>query len=77
VFAHPELDLTRQGPPQITFSVGRHFCVGASLARAELEIGLSTLLDRFPRLELAVPVERLRRSEDAFTQGFVDVPVRW
>ncbi|MEV6846592.1 cytochrome P450 [Actinoplanes sp. NPDC051411] len=77
VFAHPELDLTRRGPQQITFSVGRHFCVGASLARAELEIGLSTLLDRFPRLELAVPVEELRRSEDAFTQGFVEVPVRW
>jgi cytochrome P450 len=77
VFPDPELDLCRRGAQQVTFSMGRHFCVGASLARAELEIALHELITRFPRLELAVPVGELRRSEDAFTQGFLEVPVRW
>nr|WP_237550717.1 cytochrome P450 [Streptomyces sp. SID8354] len=71
-------DVTRSGDsPQLTFSVGRHFCVGASLARAELQIGLASLLHRFPNLRLGVPADRLVRVEDAFTQGFREVPVTW
>lgn len=35
------------------FSRGEHFCVGAALARKELEIVFETVLDRFPNLELA------------------------
>lgn len=72
-----QFDVGRSGPPQITFSVGRHFCVGASLARAELEIALGSLLCRFPDLRLAVPAAQLRRHEEAFTQGFTEVPVAW
>jgi len=72
-----DLDITRSGPPQLTFSVGRHFCAGASLARAELQVALESLLHRFPDLRLAVPVGDLRRHDDAFTQGFVTVPVQW
>jgi len=72
-----DLDLARSGPPQLTFSVGRHFCAGASLARAELQIALERLLRRFPDLRLAVPVSDLRRHDDAFTQGFIEVPVQW
>ncbi len=37
----------------LAFSGGRHFCLGASLARMEGEIGLRTLFDRFPELALA------------------------
>ena len=32
----------------LAFSGGRHFCLGAALARAEGEVGLSTFFDRFP-----------------------------
>jgi cytochrome P450 len=71
------LDLTRAANHQLTFSFGRHFCVGAPLARVELHLALDGLLRRFPDLRLAVPVDRLRRREDPFTQGFVDVPVAW
>jgi cytochrome P450 len=78
VFDRPgELDLTRSGPQQLTFSFGRHFCAGAALARVELQLGLDGLLSRFPRLRLAVPVDRLRRREDPFTQGYAEVPVTW
>jgi cytochrome P450 len=72
-----ELDLTRSGPPQLTFSHGRHFCVGAPLARVQLHRGLDGLLCRFPGLRLAGPVAGLRRRRDAFTQGFIEVPVVW
>jgi cytochrome P450 len=78
VFDNPlVLDLTRSGPPQLTFSHGRHFCVGAPLARVELEVGLQLLLQRLPTLRLAVPVDQLRRRADAFIQGFTAVPVTW
>jgi cytochrome P450 len=72
-----QLDLDRTGLQQLTFSVGRHFCPGASLARVELQIGLESLLRRFPELRLAVPASELTRHDDAFTQGFVAVPVEW
>jgi cytochrome P450 len=78
VFPDPlSLDLNRTGPQQLTFSFGRHFCVGAPLARMELQLGLDGLLSRFPNLRLAIPLDRLRRREDSFTQGFADVPVTW
>ena len=37
----------------LSFSGGRHFCLGAALARLEGEVGLRTLLDRYPDLALA------------------------
>jgi cytochrome P450 len=78
VFDDPmRLDLTRRGPQQLTFSFGRHFCVGAALARIELELGLDGLLRRLPGLRPAEPLDRLRRRADPFTQGFAEVPVTW
>ncbi len=37
----------------LAFSGGRHFCLGAALARAEGEVGLRTLFDRFPDVRAA------------------------
>ncbi len=71
------LDITRAERQQLTFSVGRHFCLGAPLARAELQIAIEGLLRRFPQLRLAVPTGELRRQDDPFFQGFVEVPVAW
>lgn len=39
------------------FGAGRHFCLGAMLARTEMEVGLNLLLDRFPDLRLAPGAE--------------------
>ncbi|MGX1773956.1 cytochrome P450 [Nocardia brasiliensis] len=78
VFADPgRIDLTRRDAPQLTFSVGRHFCPGAPLARAQLQLGIGALIERFPTLRLAVAPERLDRVDDHFFQGFRTVPVRW
>jgi cytochrome P450 len=54
-FPDPEtLDVARQDNRHIAFGFGIHFCLGAPLARAEAQIAFSTLLRRFPKLELAV-----------------------
>jgi cytochrome P450 len=54
VFADPDtFDITRSPNPHVAFSHGMHFCLGATLARAEAHILLSRLLDRFPKLRLA------------------------
>jgi cytochrome P450 len=37
----------------LAFSGGRHFCLGAALARAEGEVGLRTFFDRFPDVRAA------------------------
>jgi cytochrome P450 len=53
VFERPDdLDLTRDPNPHITFGAGIHFCLGAPLARVELETSFRTLLERLPGLEL-------------------------
>jgi cytochrome P450 len=37
----------------LAFSGGRHFCLGAALARAEGEVGLRTFFERFPEVRAA------------------------
>jgi cytochrome P450 len=46
-------DLRRQDKRHLTFGRGPHVCVGAPLARAEMQIGLETLLDRSSSIALA------------------------
>jgi cytochrome P450 len=55
VFDDPmELRLDRTGPAHhVTFGWGAHFCLGARLARMELEEVLRTIVDRYPGLDLA------------------------
>ncbi|TVZ82379.1 cytochrome P450 [Streptomyces sp. BK340] len=53
------LDLGRSPNPHLAFGHGVHFCPGAALARAELQIALGTLLARLPGLHLAVADEDL------------------
>jgi cytochrome P450 len=54
-----QLDLMRSPNPHIGFGAGIHFCIGAPLARQEMQISLPALLHRFPKLELAqTPLRR-------------------
>jgi cytochrome P450 len=53
-FPNPDqLDVTRTDIQPLSFGGGVHFCLGAALARAEIEITFRTLLQRFDRIELA------------------------
>ncbi len=55
VFVHPtEFDITAEAPgqPQLTFGSGIHYCLGAALARAEMQEALPLLAQRMPNLRL-------------------------
>ena len=47
-----ELDVARDPNPHLAFGAGIHFCLGAPLARLELQTSLPLLVERFPRLRL-------------------------
>src|SRR6202158_2151063 len=60
-FANPDqLDVTRTNIQPLTFGGGVHFCLGAALARAEIEITFRTLLQRFDHIELAGDAPRFQ-----------------
>jgi cytochrome P450 len=51
VFNNPEaFDITRDPNPHIAFGLGLHYCIGAPLARVELQAALRTLSQRLPNL---------------------------
>jgi len=53
VFENPDVfQPDRTGPKPLSFGAGIHFCIGAPLARLELEISLKRLWDRKPKLQL-------------------------
>jgi cytochrome P450 len=58
-----ELDLNRKDNPLLTFGLGTHYCLGAPLARLELQVLFKTLFKRWPDLRLLDEVE--------FSEGFV------
>ena len=53
VFADPHLfNPARQKPTHLAFGGGLHFCVGAPLARLEMQIALPALFDALPNLKI-------------------------
>ena len=53
-FERPEaFDIARTPNDHLAFGEGIHFCLGASLARLEASIAISSMLERFPNLRLA------------------------
>jgi cytochrome P450 len=74
VFDQPDvLDIGRVENPHLGFGAGIHFCVGAPLARVELQVSLQTLLARAPSLELAGVAER---RPEFVIRGLRALPVR-
>jgi cytochrome P450 len=73
VFARPDtLDVGRTDNPHITFGAGVHFCIGAPLARVELQASFGALLARTSRLELGAPA---RRRPEFVIRGLQELPV--
>jgi len=66
-------DVGRDPNPHVGFGMGRHFCLGAPLARLELQISMTHLLRRFPRLEL---VGEAPRRPTWVLRGFESINVK-
>jgi cytochrome P450 len=78
VFPTPEkFDITREpvGQPHLSFGAGIHYCLGASLARAELQEAFVLLAQRMPNLALNGPVEYKPTGVGIF--GPASLPVRF
>ncbi|MCK0175505.1 cytochrome P450 [Mycobacterium sp. 852013-51886_SCH5428379] len=75
VFDDPHrFDVTRENAGRhLSFSAGRHFCLGAALARAEGEVGLRAFFDRFPHAELDGAGTR---RETRVLRGWATLPIR-
>jgi cytochrome P450 len=75
-FVKPDrLDLGREPNRRVAFGVGHHFCLGASLARLEARIALTTLFRCRPALRLAQPAESLRWRKSLPLRALTALPV--
>lgn len=78
VFPGPErLDIGRGGRHHVAFGYGVHQCLGQNLARAELEIALSSLFARIPTLQAAAPAGELPYKHGGLVYGVHELPVTW
>ncbi len=76
--ADPErLDITRGALGHLAFGHGVHHCLGAPLARMEMNIAFPALLRRFPNLALATPFEDIGFRAHHIIFGLHSLPVTW
>jgi cholest-4-en-3-one 26-monooxygenase len=75
VYNDPDrFDVHRNPEHQAFGAGGRHFCLGAALARLELKILIEETLRRFPSMELAGKPDP---ALSAFLNQLKSLPVRW
>jgi len=75
IFADPfTLDIGRNPNQHIAFGIGEHYCLGANLARLELQSMFRQLAQRLEAVELGGPVSRMRSS---FVGGIKHMPIRY
>jgi pentalenolactone synthase len=78
IFPDPDrFDITREDNPHLCFGFGLRYCIGAPLARLELQAALTQLTARFPRMRLTVPVEELTVRPGSFAAIPTSLPVTW
>jgi cytochrome P450 len=71
------LDGGRNTRGHLGFGYGVHSCIGANLARVEMQIAFATLARRIPGLQLAVDTEELRFKGESGIYGMKELPVTW
>jgi cytochrome P450 len=70
-------DLERRDRKHLAFGQGSHYCLGAPLARLEMEIALRTLFRRLPGMRLAVPREELTWRPLPMFRSLTALPLAW
>jgi len=75
-FPDPDrLDVTRKDIRPLTFGLGPHYCIGASLARMELQVALGALLRRMPHLALRCDRREVPYADSPMVRGVASLPV--
>jgi cytochrome P450 len=78
VFNDPDrFDVTRDAASHLAFGAGVHHCLGAQLARVELQEAFRGLIGRLPGLRLAVPASDLEFKPGMAIYSLRELPVRW
>jgi cytochrome P450 len=67
-----QFDIHRAARPNLTFSVGAHFCLGSALARLEGRVALEEILKRFPEWEIDLANAKL--SPTSTVRGWESMP---
>jgi cytochrome P450 len=77
-FTDPDrLDVTRDAASHLSFGAGVHHCLGAQLARVELQEAFRGLIGRLPGLRIAVPARDLEFKPGMAIHSLRELPVRW
>lgn len=77
-FPDPDrLDVTRDAKGQLGFGHGPHHCIGAQLARMDIQVALTAILRRFPELRLAVPAQEIKWRSGMAMRAPNALPVVW
>jgi cytochrome P450 len=71
------LDLSRPEVAHLGFGAGVHHCLGAQLARMELQEALRGLVRRMPNLRVVVPESELRFKRGMILRSLESLPVTW
>jgi cytochrome P450 len=78
VYSEPyRFDISRDGADHLSFGFGLHHCLGAQLARLELQEAFRGLIGRLPGLRLAVPASELEFKPGMAINSLRELPVMW
>jgi cytochrome P450 len=73
-FPNPDdFDITRTPNAHLAFSLGHHFCLGASLARMEGQVALNAFVQAFDRFEVAT--DDLAYKDNLVLRGLTALPI--
>jgi cytochrome P450 len=70
-------DPGRDNHRHLAFGHGQRYCIGAPLARIELQVVFTALTSRFPDLRLATDPRQLTVDTDTLTRSLARLPVTW
>ncbi|GAC1575182.1 MAG: cytochrome P450 [Candidatus Dormibacteria bacterium] len=76
IFDDPNrIDLDSERPPHLSFARGEHFCLGANIAKLELQVALEVLLSRLDDIRLACAPEDVKYHRSFILRGIASLPI--